>query len=447
MLDSSMIKLNSISFPDFEEIIFRLSFELWCVYRNDVNDSSGNVKVERGGLVQAYRDHCVSTSMNIEFRRLGSWGIDFMSPYLTLYKAEIIDVKPNSSSHAPLGDNSSESDSSILDEVFTDLENEPYENSFSSSTRGSPFKFEEARNESVIEEKMSAVKEIVWPLYATYCSCGDSHTPGRLSGPNLMAVLCKVDALSEKMAFSDIGILIHIVSAHSSVPPKFDARQLGKAQPKIDFPSLSYEEFLVYLCSFSRLIYKSDGTTYPPGIKDASQLDYINWFKSWQPIIISCPALERVLSEHILPYFSRNPNLHNVEDSRHRDRLVLLFSIEVLLHVQDLEQQLKHISESLLMAHSLNFPNQFLYEAFSVENMIDLFSRLKIVPYLLPAESLALIIKDLSSISKEGQEIIVQSKWSYFVLVIAFECVEKSLMYSSYLCSVEVTSIDARKKH
>ena len=390
-------------------------------------------------LLQSYRAHCAAVTMNMEHHRSGSWGVDFVSSYITLLKAESDDHTRNSRSPTVFSDESSEfpMNSSSLDEVLTDLEAEVCADSLAASENRSPVNFYYDVSDSFIEEKMSAIQEVIWPLYATYCSCGDSHTPGRLSGPNLVAVLCKLNAVSERLTLSDVGILVHLISAHSFVPSKLDSRQLGRSSQRIDFPSLSYEEFLVFLCTFSQTIYETTAM-HPPVMKDTSQLDYINWFKSWQPIIVMSPALDRLLTNNILPNFTRCPNLHNIEDSRYRDRLVLLFSIEILLHIQTLEHQLKNILESLRIIYDLDPPNLSAIAASSIENMIDLFSQIKVVPYLLPAESLALVVKDLYSITKDQSEILVQSKWSYLVAVVAYECVEKSLMYSSYLCSVEV---------
>lgn len=139
---------------------------------------------------------------------------------------------------------------------------------------------EEVLSSSFVGEKnelFEETKEVLWPVFATYCSCGDSSDPGKLSGPNLFALLSKLDLLSDTTILSDIGLLLHQVSAHSmSLQSHFVRSSISNVtsyninasttysdlnivdeSSAITTPLLSYEEFLVFLCVFAQLKYEN----------------------------------------------------------------------------------------------------------------------------------------------------------------------------------------------
>ena len=101
-------------------------------------------------------------------------------------------------------------------------------------------------------------KEELWPVYATFCSCGDSTNPGKLSGPNLFTLLSKLGILNNRIALSDIGMLLHQISAHlhAQAPASVGAFSPASLDGP-DCPSLSFEEFLVFLCAYSQQFYDS----------------------------------------------------------------------------------------------------------------------------------------------------------------------------------------------
>ena len=106
-------------------------------------------------------------------------------------------------------------------------------------------------------------KEQLWPVYATFCSCGDSSKPGNLSGPNLFFLLCRLGILSEEVALSDVGMLLHRISAHLQAqsplstpsPSSSSSSTSSMSLEGWDSPSLSFEQFLVFLCAYSELLY------------------------------------------------------------------------------------------------------------------------------------------------------------------------------------------------
>jgi hypothetical protein len=61
-----------------------------------------------------------------------------------------------------------------------------------------------------------STKESLWPVFVTYCSCGDSLNPGKISGPNLFTLLSKLNILSDRIALSDVGILLDTIEILSS---------------------------------------------------------------------------------------------------------------------------------------------------------------------------------------------------------------------------------------
>jgi hypothetical protein len=105
-------------------------------------------------------------------------------------------------------------------------------------------------------------KEELWPVYATFCSCGDSTNPGKISGPNLFTLLSKLGILNNRIALSDVGMLLHQISAHlhAQAPASMGAFS-PVSQDGTDCPSLSFEEFLVFLCAYSQQFYDSSSHT------------------------------------------------------------------------------------------------------------------------------------------------------------------------------------------
>ena len=105
-------------------------------------------------------------------------------------------------------------------------------------------------------------KEELWPVYATFCSCGDSTNPGKISGPNLFTLLSKLGLLNNRIALSDVGMLLHQISAHlhAQAPVSMGAFS-PVSQDSTDCPSLSFEEFLVFLCAYSQQYYESSSHT------------------------------------------------------------------------------------------------------------------------------------------------------------------------------------------
>ena len=99
---------------------------------------------------------------------------------------------------------------------------------------------------------IGGTKVELWPLFACYCNGTDSSTPSTLTGPRLYTLMSRCNLLTIGTSLSDIGLLLHQVSAqlHAKAP-----LPLGSLLPA-EITALSYEQFIVFLCAFSELFYK-----------------------------------------------------------------------------------------------------------------------------------------------------------------------------------------------
>ena len=95
----------------------------------------------------------------------------------------------------------------------------------------------------------------LWPLFASYRDGPRSSSPGMLTGPRLFALLSRLNLLTTRTSLSDIGLLLHQVSAHLHAKTRVSHGSLLPAEASIS-TALSYEQFIVFLCAFSELFYK-----------------------------------------------------------------------------------------------------------------------------------------------------------------------------------------------
>lgn len=222
-----------------------------------------------------------------------------------------------------------------------------------------------------LDALLVGTKEALWPVYATYCSCGDSLDPGKLSGPNLFTLLSKLGVLTDHTLLSDVGILLHQTALHSLSSSPVDAlAALYEGGDYYDTPSLTFEEFIVFLCAFSQLRFEgvmltadmfrkrltSTQSNYTPSkvpqnpSSRHSQLSMPsptpeNWFKQWQEFMGSSASFRRLLVECVLPILRKQTLLAFPEDARLRDRFCCVFSLEVLLAVEGVEGPLQAFFE------------------------------------------------------------------------------------------------------
>jgi len=272
---------------------------------------------------------------------------------------------------------------------------------------------------------LAGTKEALWPVYATYCSCGDSIAPGKLSGPNLFTLLSKLDLLTDKTLLSDIGILLHQISAHTNSQKNSAALAAASAsEDPFDSPSLSFEEFLVFLCAFAQLRFegavsapifatRQPGDSYVQQRFDSnvnsadnandrlpSTADHDNdgWFETWRKFMGSSSAFRRLLEECVLPILSRYALLAFPEDARHRDRYASIFSLEVLLAVEGSETTLRNVFDD-----ERNSPivEPSVYSAgngdknYETANIVECLRRINLVPQVLLEEEVLQLVRDV----------------------------------------------------
>lgn len=101
---------------------------------------------------------------------------------------------------------------------------------------------------------IGGTKVELWPLFASYCDGPDSSTPGMLTGPRLFALLSRCNLLVMGISLSDIGMLLHQVSAHLHSKAPIPHSSLLPAEASIS-TVLCFELFLVFLCAYSELFY------------------------------------------------------------------------------------------------------------------------------------------------------------------------------------------------
>jgi hypothetical protein len=239
---------------------------------------------------------------------------------------------------------------------------------------------------------LSGTKEALWPVYGTYCSCGDSVDPGKLSGPNLLALLSKLGVLTDQTVLSDIGILLHQISAHTNSSSVSIAA--ATSSETFESPSLSFEEFLVFLCAFAQL--RFDGSVSAPilsgerngqdKLSNANSQNKEVWFQNWKTFMGGSTAFRRLMEESVLPMLRRHPLLAHPQDARHRDKYSPVFSLEVLLAIEGNEDDLIH-------AFKIGKSEDGV---FSSDSAVNILKSIGLVPAVVSAQEVAHLIKDVA---------------------------------------------------
>jgi hypothetical protein len=335
---------------------------------------------------------------------------------------------------------------------------------------------------------LEGTKEALWPVFATYCSCGDSLEPGKLSGPNLLTLLSKLNVLTDQTSLSDIGILLHQVSTHSTSKGPVGGGSTDSDESGLESPLLSFEEFLVFLCTYANLRYEGtivfpdfneplddvsdvsserERSPQQPIISNNSKLTVTekrkedrlhrmnsrriidSWTLNWNNIMITSKPFKRLLVECVMPILKKDPVLAFPEDARHRDLFIQIFSLEVLMSIQKQE-------DSLLRA--FNFHRnmdrervQDYYIKLDVQQdametiirpqyfIIDALERIKIVPQKVSrAEVLEFIEDILPNVSKardvgRGRQLAEMNypQWQWVLSIVAVKAVNNALGRSS----------------
>jgi hypothetical protein len=119
-------------------------------------------------------------------------------------------------------------------------------------------------------------------------------------------------------------------------------------------PSLSFDDFLVFLCAFASLridnvlISAELFQKFPvntkvikkkPLVFEAKTNDL--WFQKWQSFMNSSHAYKVLMEEQVFPILQRETLLAFPEDARLRDRFSAVFSLQVLLALEGAQDKLQ----------------------------------------------------------------------------------------------------------
>lgn len=350
----------------------------------------------------------------------------------------------------------------------------------------------EVAADHLTDSLLAGTKEALWPVYATYCSCGDSTDPGKLSGPNLFTLLSKLDVLTDRTLLSDVGVLLHQISAHSFTSTAMTVSMLKSSESgsERDSPSLSFEEFLVYLCTFSQLRFEgvvvnlrgptssSDGEDSREEGQVQSAKDrlsksslfrsHMQWFKKWQAYMGTSKSFSRLLEERVLPILKHQTLLAFPEDARLRDRFSVVFSLEVLLAIEGAEGPLQTFFEQE-KRYARRGDAEATSSGASVVNadkldvdvlaIVEALKRIHLVPTVISELQVLQLIKDVmpeinpkglskrnKSFSPESQksnsseakqqqqpkrEVLLFPQWEWVLCVVAFQAVETAVQQST----------------
>ena len=317
-----------------------------------------------------------------------------------------------------------------------------------------------------IDKHLFGTKEALWPVYATYCSCGDSTDPGKLSGPNLFTLLSKLGVLSDKTVLSDCGILLHQISAHTNANSPI---ALTIATEEIcDTPSLSFEEFLIFLCAFSQLLY--DGVVDAPMFdickgntkmrsesleSDVSEIEETG-SDSWEQYMGKSSSFKRLLEESILPLLNKYPLLAFPEDARQRDKYSSVFSLEVLLAVQSAEGTLVPVFEREQISRNASSNSK---DETEMTSLIVALKRIKLVPQIISESHVMRIVRDVLperrtqspkaqvkhlSTFENNKKGLLFPQWEYVLCVVANHAVDIAVRESpQYTDPLKIPSLIA----
>mmetsp|Transcript_30768 Transcript_30768/g.33635 ORF Transcript_30768/g.33635 Transcript_30768/m.33635 type:complete len:746 (-) Transcript_30768:932-3169(-) len=241
-------------------------------------------------------------------------------------------------------------------------------------------------------------KEALWPVFATYCSCGDHvSSPGKLSGANLFTLLSKLGILQEPILLTDVAIILYQIASRnhqlntSLTTIKLLSKQVTSGYLGLwETPSLTFEEFLIFLHEFSKLIYddveeefpndylptphgddlplttpprstRSNANTYAtPPLSAVSAVSTSEvWMNRCLKRLRHSQPFQRLLIESIFPIIEKKALLAFPEDARLRDRFSVIFSFPVLLAVEAVEGNLQEFFQKSMKLPFVNANSLF----------------------------------------------------------------------------------------
>ena len=308
---------------------------------------------------------------------------------------------------------------------------------------------------------MVTIQELLWPPYLTFCSWGDSPNLGRLSGANLFSLLSKLGILTDQTVLSEIGLLLHQVSVRNitnknitrpypnlptdgSFSPVFALMGAvgGSANGQHVLPSLSYEDFVIFLCAFSELLYLGQVST-PLGDTTTAKSTSSS---SSSPNLTQGAGTEVTFSldEEVGRRDTMMRLIRETKDgvlqgkytrvlaapgyARQRDGYNTIFSIELLFSLQSIESEMSRVYE------------RFKSDTSSTKACIDFgllreaLVRIDGLPRVISDEELLDLILDVSASANKPQKLmreVVFPQFQWIISASAFRVAQDALQNSA----------------
>lgn len=532
--ETTSVSVPTLSYIEFEESVVRCAFTLWVECKaivatqakNQMQSPSlvsgdGKASLSQSTYTQLCKQHLLQEQGGVG----KGWGKDFLAPYiLTLQHVHVSLSIPKDN-----GVDTRQMWQAILSPTYVT----PRAPTLSTSIHTQPSHAQplhlkprvDAKNELIDQVKpeaiesqhtkagpkvfvfdnpththtdsslaiLSSAKESLWPIFATYCSCGDSVDPGKLSGPNLVTLLSALGVLGgggmsdqygydgdngkggrkgdrgygygHGVVLSSVGILFHQIAMRSlEITPITSVKEMLNHPHSYTYtdmdttPSLTFEEFLIFLFLFSHVKYEGhfhhiQNLTWPKTTRNHSQpqadmlssqtprsrqrMNVTHWFQFWTEQMVVSVSFQRLLKETIMPIVSKQTLLAYPEDARERDKYAGIFSVEVLGVVEDVEKLLFEVyREKICPKGGVALITES--EGFGVSiyaNIVHLFNHTLLIPHVVTEEQVMGMIKDilpkhhLARLYSQGDghddEPITFPQWEWMVCVMAFCMVEK----------------------
>lgn len=173
-------------------------------------------------------------------------------------------------------------------------------------------------------------------------------------------------------------------------------------------PALTFEEFLIFLCAYSYLFYEGKiniPSSAPPlknikSIEILQQKEYQEWFEKWQIIMNTSITFKKLITEYVFPILLKNNNtsvplLACPSESRIRDKYISVFTLDIILALQNVEDNLLELinekNKQLKLLYETN-KNLFIVKS---ELIIEALQILDLLPEVINEEILNFTLSDI----------------------------------------------------
>jgi hypothetical protein len=127
------------------------------------------------------------------------------------------------------------------------------------------------------------------------------------------------------------------------------------------------------------------------------------WYNQWQEFMLTSVSFQRILQEFILPKLHKKPFLVSPDDARQRDRYIVIFSLEVLMTLESLEQSMqaafvRHAAKGKSMISSIiqsNINNNIPVDNTDMLPILIALKRIRLVPQIMTEDDVMRIMYDV----------------------------------------------------